>query len=438
MNRRQLLTSSVATAATLISSRIAVPMDAVNACLSTPTLEQRKKPDGWIRLGEMLQEENSHFGGLTRIVGHKIVPANAPVSRKASGPPPWSLILDKPDKRTPTNVPTPPAQDIILYGRIEPGEPELRFDDLIVAIKSVHGDYGRGSGVSPEMNPDPQLAEALDKAEAIRKQDNYRSYFAVCKKLFNYPSIDGMPKDWQTAKTLLDADYCMKLVVLGMAKLPIKDFKSTIELQNERYIAAIKATNDYPKELASEASRFWFLPSDPIFITTASESFIESAPIVLKTEKKNPNNPGDPDYLTFACAWNNKMQEILKSELIWKQMNNIFRFYALAKILNDGDMVMKILGDRRSRMPMKMAHASIPTQYPVMVDGGKKVDVKINGRPWNWTNGGICGGISLEGRIVKRTLDITKDRRAYDELHSIGERVLASALSSKKAYGTVQ
>ena len=417
MNRRQFLASSVATAATLLSSRIAMSLDAS---------DQRVKPDKWVNLETMLQKEHPHLNGMTRIDGYKIR-SRKPVSIKAPDqPPPWSLTLDKPRQ---INVPTPEVKrDVMLFGRVEPGEPELRFDDLIVAINSCQGLHGR-KDPAISLDPDAKLADALDREMSDGEHDNYRTFEAICKEYGSHVRIDAMPQDCQAAKTLLDADYRMKLIGRGKVKLPIKNFKSVDQI----LIEGVKAGEDMKEGITN--SRYWFTLADAAYSFSdrdSSGSYIESCPIVFNNETTGNANQSALSAVNriYIHQWNSRMQEILQSELIWKQMNSVYRHFALAKVLLLKDTSIPLLTSLKYAAS-RVQKINIPSQYPP-IPIHKLVSIKVKGGTINWTNVN-CGGISLAGRVVKRSLD----KKSQDELQFIFDRVLASVGDSNESHGNV-
>ncbi len=122
------------------------------------------------------------------------------------------------------------------------------------------------------------------------------------------------------------------------------------------------------------------------------------------------------------------MQEILQSELIWKQMNGIFRHFALAKALHEDNALNALPYDSVRIMDFKVPSVDIPSQYPVSTSSHKEQSVKINGKDWRWANF-HCGGVSLAGKIVKSQL-LMKSDSVRSDMRLIRERVLASARSS--------
>src|SRR6266540_3722421 len=110
------------------------------------------------------------------------------------------------------------------------------------------------------------------------KHDNYRTFEAICKEYGSHVRIDAMPQDCQVAKTLLDADYRMKLIGRGKVKLPIKDFKSVDQIKIEKIKATYKTSEDANEEITN--NRYWFTPEDATYSydKDGSGSYIESCP----------------------------------------------------------------------------------------------------------------------------------------------------------------
>jgi hypothetical protein len=132
-----------------------------------------------------------------------------------------------------------------------------------------------------------------------------------------------MPNDSQTAKTLLDADYAMKLVCEGYGTVKIKNpFQDPYHAQLEARKSAIM--NDPSLNFAG-AARMWFTPGRMSYVRDENSIFIDCVQIVLKSEDYLRGGVVDynPFNQMFTCAWSNRMDEVIRSEPIWRKMQDI-------------------------------------------------------------------------------------------------------------------
>jgi len=277
MNRRDFLTGATAT---LLTPHAGFALGDPFTCWNPPTFDKPVRPEKAVSLRRLCAEAaggmRPHLGGLTWIDGY---------------------IVERKD------------EDVILYGRMDPKEPELNFDDLVVAIRSVRGEYNNKIGLislDPKIEPGKNVRDSVIEthkklSEAMRTgtQDNFRRYDALCRELENYSRIEGMPQDCQVAKTLLDADYRMKLVSVGAVKLPIKNpFKSQHDLQLDTIKAGIAATGN--NGFYYFGDRNWFEPGRTSYIKDKDSMFLDCVQIVLKDEAFGAPDPAKTPERSFS------------------------------------------------------------------------------------------------------------------------------------------
>jgi hypothetical protein len=112
MNRREFLTTAGALAALNGTSLAAPAMTIGSVTLNPPRIDKPVKPERAASLKRLLAEAKTGARprlGMTRIDGY-----------------------------------TTEKDDVILWGRNELGREELVFDDLVIALRSIRGRYGKG------------------------------------------------------------------------------------------------------------------------------------------------------------------------------------------------------------------------------------------------------------------------------------------------------
>jgi hypothetical protein len=413
MNRRHFLTSMAASAGAMLLPRVgSASRGEFYACWNAPTVDKVVRPERAVSLKRLIAE--AAFGdhprlGMTRIDGY---------------------------------VTNSNRQDVLLWGRVDPKDPELLFDDLVVAVRSVRGDYDHKTGLVSLDWRDPAAPESplndwgpvmAKVGEAMKngKRDNFRRYDALCREYSNYSRVEGMPPDSQVAKTLLDADYRMKLVSWGGATLPIKGhFKSVFELQLDVIRAAIADTGVNGRHYFS--NRNWFEPGRISYLKDEESVFLDCVQVVLRDEEYKAVDENKTPARSFSCAWTNRMDEILRSELIWKQMHGIFRHFALAKVLHE-DVAMSILPNRWVLWKdYKLPSVSVPSRYPAYIIH-RDLHWHINGKDWS-RDSNACGGVKLACSSVQTPAigDVMHD------LNLAREKVLTSSRSCSTSCWNVE
>jgi hypothetical protein len=320
------------------------------------------------------------------------------------------------------------GSDIVFFGQSIEGMPELLFDDLVIAIRSQHGSYNRTRGavsldwlIDADSRPTTgdQFAQQSRRASDLvnESQDadfkardlNYPRFKKACQQVSRYPRVLGMPRNCITAKILLDADYRMKEVAAGHTRLLISSpFKSPKDAFLE--VAKQKlARGETPPDTYD--GRLWFDSGKTSFGDVGQAYSLNCAQVVLRDQLATPNT----FVRKFTCDWTNRMEEVIKSELIWRLMANSFRLFALAKMLEehrsiDGGSYRQMLFNGYTPPEVTIARQYPPTWNIDKVEGSKSSMAFF-----------ACGGVSVGTQKLTRAAP-----SSYADLHLVKDLVLAS------------
>ena len=236
-------------------------------------------------------------------------------------------------------------QDIVLWGLSERNQPELQLADLVVALRAAHGRYyekrdGVTYIVQPLISIDPNLDayRELDKI-AVRDPARKTKHARVCANPQTV-RVEGMPRNSRVAKVLVDADYRMKMVSQGSLTLPISSpFPGTFTVRLREWRDRIERGLDRGP---GHKTRYWFEPGrfSYQYSEEADTVFLDTAQVVLRDEDQRENTniasgKVDPISRAFACAWTARMEDVYRAEPIWRDMHNIFRLFAVSRIIAD-------------------------------------------------------------------------------------------------------
>jgi len=295
-------------------------------------------------------------------------------------------------------------RDIILWGLAERGQPELELQDFVVALRWANGRYAvRRDGIDYIANPlisiDPDVAVLRElRAIDLFSSDGEQRQTKLCKSP-QIVRIEGMPRNSRVAKVLVDADYRMKMVSQGIITLPISSpFESSFGVQVERW-----------REEAGEGdrsrafnTRYWFHPGR--FTYEASEdadtTFLDCAQVILSDEDQLFKGAslvasGEINDISraFTCAWTDRMDDIYKAEPIWRDMHNIFRHFAVARIMRDRD-AFRAVGFASEFLldSYELPHVNVTDTLPGV---GRIVRQSDPGRPNARLAYQVCGGVSV-------------------------------------------
>ncbi len=243
------------------------------------------------------------------------------------------------------------GRDLVVFGTVDPAAPKLYTEDFAVALRSAWRKYavrrGRalasyGPGCSIDPNPDTfrRLSEIAAGVGAPDSdvEEKLDEWCAVSKEPQKV-RVEGIPFDSHFGKTLIDADYFMKRLVDGSVTLDIPGFQSLIDSVLEASAAEAAQRGQIPGP-ASSFNRFWFYPGRNRYGVDGGTVTLLDCPVTLLTEEQyltgrgvaGRGRPG-PLALRFAESFTAHYAEIAAREPRYQQLEGLFRFVALAKVM---------------------------------------------------------------------------------------------------------
>jgi hypothetical protein len=298
-------------------------------------------------------------------------------------------------------------RDIILWGLSEPDQPNLFIEDFVVALRAAHGKYGvLRDGVNWITNPvisiDPVAAVTRQIAPLnLRTSEGQARFRQICATPQTV-RVEGMPRNTRLAKSLVDADYRMKMVGQGSVTLPIQDgFPSHWQVRLQKWKDSVDRRQSGGHE---SHTRFWFQSGR--FTHQANEEgdtiFLDRAQVVLNDEDEAVSGnkldaTGRVDAITraFCCAWSARMDDVYKSEPIWRDMHNIFRHFSIARIMKDLGAIGRANFDaqvllERYEVPNVPVYATLPGlgNFELHLPPGSPAGMTA-------ATNFVCGGVSV-------------------------------------------
>lgn len=250
------------------------------------------------------------------------------------------------------------AHDLILVGQVDNALPPLYLEDFIIALKNSWLKYAELKGNTHiysdpgcSIDPDPRVINGL---QAIGRhilesssQSDIESAIQQWHKTCRSPqsvSVFGIPFDTRFAWVMVKADYDMKRLVDGADTLDIAGFVSLTDMTLEKAKSDIVQGRPISIPLSS-MNRFWFYPGENRYLEDKGVITIKQCPVVLLTEEEFLSNRGEivgkgnPDPLSqrFVEDFTANYAEVAKQRPIYVELENLFRFVALAKIIKHKD-----------------------------------------------------------------------------------------------------
>jgi len=243
-------------------------------------------------------------------------------------------------------------KDIILVGSVIPGAPLLYLEDLAVALRNSWYEYAELRGktnyyANPgcSIDPDPAVIQRLFALGKKNREDpsgiTEEEYIVEWERIGKSPQavrVLGIPFDTHFARVMVKADYDMKSLVNGSDNPDIPGFSSLMDMTME------EAKNAIQKGEAAfsgfSLNRFWFFPGKNLYREEDNAVMIEKCPVILLTEEQYLNKGkiagyggGSPLALKFTEAFSEKYSEIAARRPICVELENLFRFVAIAKVM---------------------------------------------------------------------------------------------------------
>lgn len=245
-------------------------------------------------------------------------------------------------------------KDLILIGEVDDTSPPLYLEDFVIALRNVWWIYAPLKGntyyYSPpgcSIDPDPavfnNLQQISSQISSSSNPEEVQKYLNQWRSVCSQPQqvrVMGIPTDTRFAKVMVEADYYMKRLVDGSVTLNIPGFTSLMDMFLNIARRDIQEGKPISVPLSSY-NRFWFSPGENSFLEDKGIVYIKKSEVRLLTEEELLTKSGEvvgigkPNPLAdeFAKNFSAKYTEIAKIKPIYSELEALFRFVSLAKII---------------------------------------------------------------------------------------------------------
>jgi len=173
---------------------------------------------------------------------------------------------------------------------------------------------------------------------ALQAENGQKEWQQICGAMQTV-NVWGIPFYTHFAQVMVKADYDMKRLVDGSDVLDIPGFSSLTDITLEEARHDIMAGK--PLTVSISMNRFWFAPGKNLYLENNDVVTIKECQVKLMTEKqyfdrfgeKQATGKSDPHADSFAEAFTAYFAKIARQRSINLELENLFRFVALAKIL---------------------------------------------------------------------------------------------------------
>ena len=239
-------------------------------------------------------------------------------------------------------------RDIILIGKVDKKLPPLYLDDFVVALRNAWHKYTELKGNTRyysnpgcSIDPDPKVYRKLNQVwnQTEDTDEAVKQWEKVCHSP-QQVRVLGIPFNTHFARVMVKADYDMKRLVDGSDELSIFAFNSLMGMEFEREKVRIRKGETRAAPI-NNLNRFWFSPGEYRFLEDDNMVMIELCTVKLLTEEEHLSEEGNfvgagranPTAKQFAGDFTGFYDDIAAERPIFRELENLFRFVALARVL---------------------------------------------------------------------------------------------------------
>jgi len=244
--------------------------------------------------------------------------------------------------------------DLLLIGKVDESLPPLYLEDFVVALRNVWLRYAVLKGntyyyANPGCSIDPsdkvmgKLQEVGQKILTSSSPSDIEKGIDAWHKICRSPqkvSVLGVPFDTHFGWVMVEADYIMKKLADGSDTLDIAGFTSLSDMTLTRIKRDVLQGKSISIPL-SIMNRFWFYPGKNDYQEDKGIVIIKNCAVKLLTEEEYLDKSGkitgkgrpNPKAAEFSTNFTVRYSDIAKQRPIYAELENLFRFVALGRII---------------------------------------------------------------------------------------------------------
>lgn len=291
----------------------------------------------------------------------------------------------------------------------EKERPLVQLDDLVVAFRNAYGNEGKfGCSINPTK---PGLAAAQEVNDRWAKKGGIKSASARGDFLEEIRAglgqqdivVYGIDPQTRAARVLVEADYRMKLVGMGLEE-------GTLGVTS--YLAALDPKRDDLNNLS--VLRWWFtLNYDALRATEARDGFELRGPgVKVLSENEMLSAEGDRIHTgksstansEFAASFTKQFEILAAKYPIYAELRNVFDLSLVAAVARSHELPEKV--------NWHLTHFGPDGAYEPALDfAPTKVDSVINHRIINGKHlvAGVSGGVTVDARPLATVAAVKTD-----------------------------
>lgn len=285
---------------------------------------------------------------------------------------------------------------------VSSGRPVLRLDDLLVALRTAERTSQFGCSIDPVDERVAELQRFVKSNSSPASANVAQQRFQQMQKILGDQDVKvfGVPNDTHFARALVEADYHMKLIAIGLEDPKVPGLKSHLALVQ-------------PGSNTHTLKRWWFMPLYDSFKTSgdglAFEFSGQRCQLMSQEEQADAFGKRSDAPFTrlstqiFAKGFTEKFPELTKRMPIFAELQNLF----------DISVVVALM--KREQLPQKanwqpgllLDDAKVPVlRGPVPKHTKSLLNMKMAG--------GVAIGLLSGGVIIDSQQVISQERKTSE------------------------
>jgi len=333
------------------------------------------------------------------------------------------------------------SQDVILIGKPVGGGSPLHLDELVVAMRSIW--RGATEAVSCSLDPRREDILAIQRTNEqygkVETPEQGKRMIQQVKASWGpqMVRVGGVPKDSRHAHIMIDADYHMKKVSLGVLK--ISGVNSYLDMKvSDAQQRIAQGEDKIPSGMSF--NRFWFNVEKEFPAYTEDEGIVWTAacPIVLFTEQQMGASSGelfdvdedDPVAMAYAKAFSGAFPRLAEQVAPYSDLRNLYHLKAVLEAMRFRQAAERVGLDMNvflSQYAIKTATPMPDSMEGCVVNQEAFLKGK-DGKGTYWYFPVTFGGVNMEMEVRERNFE--KD----DKLKRVKSKVLQKRTSPEALF----
>jgi len=243
------------------------------------------------------------------------------------------------------------------------GKPVLQLDDLVNCLRNANSYNGKfGCSITPRQDNLAAINNFLSSTSLTGRQWSAKAESTLGKQDIE---VFGIPRGTHTARVLIEADYRMKLLGMGLEK-------SIPEIPSYMDRLTLNANGTLP---SFSVVRWWFTLNDQTVSANPEETVFtfNEASVKVLSENEFVNHQGErihtgkSDIPTrgFARDFTANFKEISDKYPVYNQLKNIFDLALVAEIVRQKHTTGKVRWEQTFFGMPKESSSSDPIKLPL-------------------------------------------------------------------------